>query len=154
MEQIASGSDSNDDDSDSESSATVDDESSSSSDYHYHTATNGFRRITSTEPLHLKDALKYPVIEILKAEVVGNGIAYLSAESCSVRGTLGSPPDENHPCVTGVVDSGGALQRTRFHLISQFGNHPSTLNLKESVETQQGPLDTLSFLVIFLTWQR
>jgi RNase H-like domain found in reverse transcriptase/Reverse transcriptase (RNA-dependent DNA polymerase)/Integrase zinc binding domain/Chromo (CHRromatin Organisation MOdifier) domain len=129
MEQIASESEPDDDDH-SDSSATVDfdDDTSSSSDYHYHTATNGFRRVISTEPLHLKDASRYPVIEIPKAEVVGTGIAYLSAEPCPVRGTLGKPPDEDRPCITGVVDSGGSCIIAKDQVPSDIPIRESPLN--------------------------
>ena len=128
MEQIASEPGSDDDDSESSATVDYDDESSSSSDYHYHTATNGFRRIISTEPLHIKDASKFPVIEIPKAEVVGTGIAYLSAEPCPVRGTLGKPPDENHPCITGVVDSGGSCIIAKHQVPANIPIHESPLN--------------------------
>jgi hypothetical protein len=73
----------------------------------YHTTTNGYKRILSTKSIPL-DAGKYPVIEALKSDIIGKGIAYLSAQPCPIYATLGKPPSKENPCVSGVVDSGGA----------------------------------------------
>jgi len=74
----------------------------------YHTTTNGYRRIASSMPIHLKDTSKIPIIENSKAPIIGTGISYLSAEPCPVRASLGGPPSDTNPLISGVCDSGGS----------------------------------------------
>jgi hypothetical protein len=49
-----------------------------------------------------------PIVEIPKASIIGTGISYFSAEPCPIRATLGKPPSKENPCISGVLDSGGA----------------------------------------------
>jgi len=72
----------------------------------FHTNTNGQRRVRSTDPIPLEG--NYTIVEILKADIMGKGISYLSAEPCPIRATLGKPPSEENPCISGAADSGGA----------------------------------------------
>jgi hypothetical protein len=109
FEQAGSSSNEDSDDqtesSPSKSSSESDDDAPTQSSFH--TVTNGRRRILSTDPITI-DAIKFPIIEVPKAPVVGTGISYLSAEPCPIRATLGKPPSKNNPCISGVLDSGGA----------------------------------------------
>lgn len=74
----------------------------------YHTTTNGYRRVNNAKPIFIKNGHRILVIEAPKAEVVGTGIAYLSAEPCPIRPSLGSPPSNSIPLHCGVADTGGA----------------------------------------------
>ena len=87
---------------------TPETESDSDSHPHYHTMTNGYRRVLNSQSIVIKDSGSIPIIEVPQADVVGTGIAYLSAEPCPVRASLGAPPDADTPVKSGVVDSGGA----------------------------------------------
>ena len=85
-----------------------DTESDSDSHPHYHTLTNGYRHIVDPQSVIIKNSRNIPIVELSPADVIGTGIAYLSAEPCPVRASLGAPPDANTPIKSGVVDSGGA----------------------------------------------
>ena len=87
---------------------TPETESDSDSRSHYHTMTNGYRRVLDSQSIVIEDSGHIPIVEVPPADVVGTGIAYLSAEPCPVRASLGAPPDADTLVKSGVVDSGGA----------------------------------------------